>query len=96
MRETGPTREVRELVMRRARMRCQKCGKNLASGGGDIHHRRPRGMGGTHDTTVNLPENLMLLCRDCHRWVEENRLEAKRRGYLLNRRDTNANGSTAN
>lgn len=79
MRNTGPTAAVRALVRARARNMCEHCGGN----GQDIHHRRPRGMGGTKDPAANLPSNLVLLCRQCHVWFESHRSAALAAGWLV-------------
>lgn len=39
--------------------------------------------GGTTDSMINNPANLVLLCLDCHDWVEMNRHGAREAGYLL-------------
>jgi len=39
---------------------CEMCGKEAV----DIHHIDARGMGGRE--SVNVVENLMALCRECH------------------------------
>jgi hypothetical protein len=49
----------------------------------EIHHRRPRGMGGSRDPKTNSPANLILLCPDHHAWVESNRTEALEMGFLV-------------
>ena len=42
-------------------------------------------MGGTKDPAINLPSNLVLVCADCHEWIETNRAEATRDGWLVSR-----------
>jgi 5-methylcytosine-specific restriction protein A len=49
----------------------------------DIHHRRPRRMGGTLDPEINSPANLVLLCRACHSDIESHRQQALTDGWLL-------------
>ena len=39
---------------------CEVCGRRAV----DIHHIEPRGMGGSK--TLDVIENLMALCRECH------------------------------
>jgi hypothetical protein len=78
-RDTGPSKEVRGLVKARARGLCEHCG----APGTDIHHRRPRAMGGTSDPAANLPSNLVLLCRSSHRILEEQRWSAHLLGWLV-------------
>ena len=78
-----PYRTLR-LVLDRAQGRCERCDSaNVA----DIHHRRARGMGGTRDPEIHAPANLVVLCRDCHTFVEHNRAEATEQGWLVPRRD---------
>lgn len=84
MRNTGPSKETRMAVAARAGARCERCG----SGGDywlgqDIHHRKPRRMGGTSDPEVNSPCNLVLLCRSCHNEVESRRSQALADGWLV-------------
>ena len=90
---TGPTPATVELVWERDGGRCARCGAGLqrsARGTGwSLHHRRPRGMGGSRVGWVNLPPNLVLLCGSgvtgCHGWVESNRAEAIELGWLVSR-----------
>ena len=81
---TGPTKQVRDLVTRRDRGRCVRCG---ATGPCDIQHRINRGMGGTSDPAFNQPQNLILLCRACHEWVHANPRHAYKHGYSCHRYD---------
>lgn len=89
-RKTGATQETRQQVMTRALFRCEKCGDWL-QGAMSIHHRRPRGMGGTKRTETNFTSNLMALCgtgtTGCHGWIENNRQEAYEKGWLVSQRD---------
>ncbi|TKG67028.1 hypothetical protein [Prauserella endophytica] len=48
-----------------------------------IHHRRPRGMGGSRVPGTNEASNLLHLCLECHLWVEKHRLDAADNGWLL-------------
>ena len=52
-----------------------------------IHHRQPRGMGGTDDPAANSPANLLLLCgtgtTGCHGLVETQRALAVEHGWLV-------------
>jgi 5-methylcytosine-specific restriction protein A len=78
--KTGPTNEVREIVRRRAQGWCEYC---RTSAGLDVHHRRPRAMGGTADPAANRPPNLVYLCRACHGWLESHRELALATGWLV-------------
>lgn len=66
-------------VKKRDRYRCFRCLK-IAH---DVHHRRPRQMGGTSHAWINQPANLICLCRPCHRWAEEHYAEAVAQGYRI-------------
>lgn len=98
MRNTGPTLETKRAVIGREGGRCFRCGKPLALWDGvewvpckpySIHHRKPRGMGGTRDPEINSSTNLILLCGSgttgCHGWVESRRATAKNWGLLLSK-----------
>ena len=56
----------------------ERCAAWLANTPADIHHRRPRRMGGTSNPEIHQPANLVVVCRTCHRWIEENRQLALR------------------
>ena len=79
-----------DLVHKRSRQRCERCGTANATRW-SIHHRKPRGMGGTKDPAINSPANLLLLCgsgtEGCHGWVESNRAQAYETGLLVYRAD---------
>lgn len=40
-------------------------------------------MGGVSNAWTGLVSNGLLLCRDCHRWVEANRAAAYEHGWLV-------------
>ena len=73
-------------VHSRAQVRCERCGTR-ESEYWSLHHRRPRGMGGSKNPALNAPSNILLLCGSgttgCHGWVESNRAEAYETGLLL-------------
>lgn len=77
---TGPDQSVRLLVLGRDGWRCVRC---RGGGGCEVHHRCPRRSGGTSNISINIPENLLTLCVNCHRWVESYRHAAIQTGYLL-------------
>ena len=85
-RSTGPSPDVRALVWEREESCCARCGLR----GGEhvfprheVHHRRPRGMGGTRHEAINSPANLLLLCHACHAFIESRRVWAIADGYLI-------------
>jgi 5-methylcytosine-specific restriction enzyme A len=80
MGNTGFPQRVRDLIRERAQGVCEYCGVER---GTEIHHRRPRGMGGTAQESSNTASNGLLLCSECHRWAESKRTEALLMGVLL-------------
>lgn len=91
-RGTGPSTRTRELVAERAGYCCEICGLSLHNGTTwtepySVHHRRPRGAGGSRDAATNSPANLLLLCGSgitgCHGRVERDRSTAYVFGWLV-------------
>ena len=78
---TGPDLATRQLVIDRDGRRCVRCHKP----GQHIHHRKPRGMGGTSDPAINSPANLIYLCMVCHEYIEKHREEGYADGWLVRR-----------
>lgn len=76
---------VKELVYDRDNGRCFRCGIGIAWGEGNIQHRQARGAGGSkYDYRKSLPSNGILLCFDCHDWVENrDRQNAKDHGWVV-------------
>lgn len=79
--DTGPSAAVRRLVAARSGGMCEAAACWQAAT--ELHHRRPRRMGGSSDPTTNLPANLLDLCRGHHSRAESNRTEALAWGLLL-------------
>lgn len=77
---TGFSSQVRAVIIVRADRWCERCGGER---GFEIHHRRPRGMGGTRRPETNQPSAGLLLCGKCHRRIESHRLEALEHGWLV-------------
>lgn len=75
---TGFTAAQRRAIVARDFGLCLRCSTHRIS---DVHHRRPRGMGGSE--LVNRLSNGVTLCRTCHDWIESNRIAAKATGWLL-------------
>ena len=77
--------KLRRLIHERDGGRCQRCTRIIGSGPRSLHHRRPRGMGGSR--YANTAANLILLCGSgvtgCHGWVESNRFRAKQLRFLI-------------
>ncbi|WP_067428492.1 HNH endonuclease [Nocardioides jensenii] len=92
---TGPSNTVRGLVYARAGWCCEVCGRQLHDGNGwtqahAVHHRRPRGAGGSSDPATNSPCNLLLVCgtgnedpSTCHGLIESQRTLALANGWLV-------------
>lgn len=81
--------KVRDLVRGRGVDCCERCGVHAPRGQGNLHHRRPRGMGGTRNPELNQPANLLWLCGSgttgCHGDIESNRAAALAAGWLVPR-----------
>lgn len=89
-RSLGVSKETRVLVLDRAKYRCEKCGVSLSeSFYYSLHHRTPRGMGGSREVRLNMPSNLVAVCGSgttgCHGWIESNRIAAEDEGWLVSR-----------
>lgn len=79
-RDTGPDRATRDLVLERDGG-CVVCGTGPY--GLQIHHRKPRRLGGSSDPAINAPSNLTSACEDHHAWIESHRAKALGLGLLL-------------
>lgn len=62
---------------------CVGCGSRVD----ELHHIRPRGMGGTSNRDVGAPWNGLPTCRTCHRVAESRRDLARTLGWLTARPD---------
>ena len=71
---------VRAIISDRADRYCERCGGDI---GTQIHHRRPRGRGGTKRPETNQASNGLLLCARCHSKIESHRTEAYEYGWLV-------------
>ena len=78
---TGPDLATRQAVIERAGKRCERC----RVPGAQIHHRKPRQMGGTSDPAINALTNLVFVCVTCHDEIERNRQMAYESGWLVRR-----------
>lgn len=84
-----PGKRALDLVWERDASACFVCKRTLIRGSADhsVHHRRPRGMGGTKDPVANTPANLLLLCGSgttgCHGRVESHRVWALGKGLVV-------------
>lgn len=71
---------ARQAAIVRDAWRCAKCRTTTHL---DVHHRAPRGMGGSSNPNRHNPDRLLTLCRTCHDWVETHRTHAYRNGWLI-------------
>lgn len=85
MKRTGPEQRVVDIVRGRAMDACERCGLAVSMDGCQVHHRQPRGAGGSRNPEINSPANLLLLCSECHTWVESNRTTSYEQGWLVHR-----------
>lgn len=81
-------RKTRRLVMERDLGVCVRCGYTIYPGEPySLQHRKPRRMGGSRDPLVHSAANLILVCGSattgCHGYMEKNRNEAARNGWIL-------------
>lgn len=82
---TGFSEAAASTIRLRSGNRCERCGGTDAL---QIHHRSPRGMGGSHRAgaqRVNQVSNGVRLCQHCHHWAESNRSAAGADGLLIAR-----------
>lgn len=92
---TDPTATTRALVKTRDGDCCARCGFPVPGPrGGNVHHRRSRGAGGSSDPQINKASNLVLLCGSpmdfCHGAITRNdgREQALADGWVLNLNST--------
>lgn len=62
---------------------CEGCGYWYVEAEIELHHRRPRGAGGSRREDTNLAANGICSCRKCHAAAESDRTEAYARGWLI-------------
>jgi hypothetical protein len=85
-RDTGPSKDTVELVLFRAGFMCEVCSTGLSGIRGvdyHIHHRRPRGIGGSSWPGINRASNLLAVDAFCHRDIESRRSHALETGRLV-------------
>lgn len=73
--------KTKEAIWERAKGRCEICGSLALYH--QIHHRRPRGMGGSKDPVVGGISNGILVHPHCHASIESQRETAKKNGWLV-------------
>lgn len=85
---TGFSPLVRLTIKRRAGLdgeyvNCEVCGMVLHHEFAHLHHRIPRGRGGTRRLEVNGVANGLCLCPSDHDGIEANRDKARALGLLI-------------
>ena len=83
MRATGFPPKVRQQIVERSSGRCEVMASGCTFTAQEIHHRRPRGMGGTNRGNTNAAVNGLACCLACHRRIESDRDWAYGRGFLV-------------
>lgn len=85
------TPRVRVKVLDRDGWACWWCRTSIEGRPYSIHHRRPRGMGGSKRPDTDRPQNLLVLCGSgvtgCHGWIESNRAWAVEHGLIVRQGD---------
>ena len=81
MRQTGFPLAVRAQIIERSGGCCEVCGQ--AKPGMQVHHRRPRKMGGSRLPDTNTASNGIFVCADDHTLIESARMWALLQGLLL-------------
>ncbi|MCK9921626.1 HNH endonuclease [Frankia sp. AgPm24] len=81
---------TRVLVLARAGHHCESCGASLVGRPYSLHHRRPKGMGGTRAELAHSPANLVALCglgnnSGCHGLVHQHPTAAQSGGFVVRR-----------
>ena len=85
------SKRTASVIFDRDHGRCFRCGEFVWSGergaSWSLHHRRPRGAGGSSVDWVNLPSNGVILCgtgtTGDHGWAESHREDARALGFLV-------------
>jgi len=77
------TEVTRAAIIERADRRCEIDGIRLTNG--QIHHRQPRGMGGSRLLQISSAANGLLLHPGCHAKVESDRTRSYMMGWLVRR-----------
>lgn len=81
---TGFAASIRSVIVEREGGRCARCGNTYPT---HLHHRRPRGAGGSRRASTNTAANGLHLCWCCHQFIEEHRDQALRHGWLVAQTD---------
>jgi Predicted restriction endonuclease len=83
---TGPAADTVAKLLERSGYLCEVCDLGIGGPRGlywQVHHRRPRQMGGTRWEGCNLASNLLIVCATCHADIESRRQHALDTGRLV-------------
>ena len=83
MKQTGFSNDVKQMIFARSEGYCEVLSPGCGRAATEIHHRRPRGMGGTVRPETNLASNGLAICRACHLRCEAMRNWARENGFVL-------------
>ncbi|MGH8876942.1 MAG: HNH endonuclease [Stackebrandtia sp.] len=89
---TRTTPATERAVMERDSYSCVVCGWPVSGARGyhwSVHHRQPRGMGGSTLPHISAASNLVVVCGHgtfgCHGRIERHREQSYELGYLVQR-----------
>lgn len=74
--------KVRDKIKTRAHGSCEVCGFTIGYSA-QIHHRRPRGMGGSRSEQSGSISNGLFIHPKCHAQIESDRNKAMSMGFLI-------------
>jgi hypothetical protein len=79
---------IRATLIQRSGGRCEVSGERFTGPDGwSVHHRQPRGMGGTRNPRIHDLTNLLAVTGDgtrgVHGWIESHRDLAREHGWLV-------------
>jgi len=85
-------RKVVERIVKERGLDCEARVEKVCKGQAvDAHEKLTRGRGGS----IIDPTNILLVCRECHTWIDEHPAEAKRRGLVESAAPRMSDGPTA-
>lgn len=74
--------KVRDKIKTRAHGSCEVCGFTIGYSA-QIHHRKPRGMGGSRSEQSGSVSNGLFIHPKCHAQIESDRNKAMSMGFLI-------------
>ena len=81
---SGFTAEAVAIILTRSGGYCEILTEGCTQRANQIHHRRPRGMGGTKRPESNEAANGLATCEACHRYCETQAREwARNHGFIV-------------